>query len=78
MTLCYSIAAKKDYDYMALSTNVSFTSGMRNNCVNITILDDLKLNGPRSFFLELKLTSSHSGIKVSNNMMTIFIIDDEG
>ena len=71
-----SIAAIENLDYTALSTSVSFTPGTRIKCVNISILNNLELNGQRSFSVEL--TASHSSITVLNTMATIFIIDDEG
>ena len=66
------------FDYNAVSSNKTFTSGSINGamkCVNITILDDNTLEGNQTF--TVTYMTADSSIRLGANMTVITIMDDD-
>ena len=65
-------------NYDALSSNVTFTSGSRDDkeCVNITIRVDSVFSSDETF--TLTLTTSDPDVIVQNNVTAITIMDTDG
>ena len=76
----FSVSAMNDdTDYSSVSMDIIFPEGSMDGdtlCINISITDDMTLEGDETFIVTL--TVSSGDIIEENNMTTITIIDNEG
>lgn len=80
---CFGIllgSATADVDFHTISLNLTFPTNSMNGdiqCLNVTVIDDLLVEGEENFILILTLLSS-GNVTVDNDTITLFIEDDEG
>ena len=75
----FSVSAMTDADYTTASVDITFPEGSMDGdtrCINISVTDDMALEGDETF--TVTLTVSSGDIIEENNMTTITIIDNEG
>ena len=63
-------------DYIDPSTTLTFSSEMRSQCVDVTIMDDDVVEDDESF--DISITSPSSGIINPAKYSAVFIISDDG
>ena len=74
-----SVSALNGTDYSSASMDITFPEGSMDGdtrCINVSITDDMALEGDETF--TVTLTVSSGDIIKENNMTTIIIIDNEG
>ena len=73
------VAATENLDYVHVSSTLIFQDGSQNNtmiCINIIIIDDLRIEGEEIFYMTL--FSTDLDVFFSTNTTIIVIMDDEG
>ena len=76
---CAYLAAIAGSDYVSVSMDVVFPAGTSNGgmqCIDVTIIDDIEMEGDETF--TVTLTTSSSTVNLVNAVTTITITDNDG
>ena len=74
-------SARFSYDYDAVDTVLEFPEGSEDGarmCINVTIHDDLLVEGNETFSVKLAIESGNGGVSLGNNHSVITILDANG
>ena len=65
-------------DYLPVNALVTFTSGVQENCFNVTALDDSVEESTEELSIQCTLASTSETAVLIRNTTTVTIIDDDG
>ena len=76
MLLIVSFYSEAGYDYIAVSEVLTFEKCTKDVCVDVTIIDDLALEGTEYFNIELDVMHDRVMVDEGSEMMTITNFED--